>query len=153
MSPAGSSPPTRSVLLPLLTTSLQEYLGLPYASPPLGPLRFLPPSPASPWSGGETSGLARKPSCPQLQEGGVTGREDCLYLNIATPNRESGELLPVMVFIHGGAFVSKAPGDSLYGAKLMVEQGVLLVTLNYRLGALGWLTTLTSQAPGNLGLR
>ena len=58
-----------------------------------------------------------------------------------------------MVFIHGGAFVSKAPGDSLYGAELVVEEGVLLVTLNYRLGALGWLTTLTSQAPGNLGLR
>ena len=129
----------------------ESFLGVPYALPPVADLRFLPPSPASSWQG-DLIALAPPPSCPQLAGDKVVGNENCLFLNIYTP-AEAGEKLPVMVWIHGGRFTSGNGSDPLYGPELLVKEGVILVSINYRLGALGWLTTLSSDAPGNLGLR
>ena len=131
--------------------TLESYLGVPYAAPPLGALRFLPPAPAPDWPGGALHALQPAPACPQLGGGGVVGAEDCLALNIFTPAGAEG--LAVMVWVHGGAFIKGSSSDGQYGPELLVTEGVLLVTLNYRLGALGWLTTLEAEAPGNLGLR
>ena len=129
----------------------ESFLGVPYALPPVADLRFLPPAPASSWQGHLTA-TAPPPSCPQMDGDKVIGEENCLFLNIYTPAEADGKL-PVMVWIHGGRFTSGSGSDPLYGPELFVKEGVVLVSINYRLGALGWLTTLSSDAPGNLGLR
>ena len=129
----------------------ESFLGVPYALPPVADLRFLPPTPASSWQGDLTA-LAPPPSCPQLDGDKVIGDENCLFLNIYTP-AVAEEKLPVMIWIHGGRFTSGSGSDPLFGPELLVKEGVVLVSINYRLGALGWLTTLSSDAPGNLGLR
>ncbi|KAJ1529202.1 hypothetical protein ONE63_006006 [Megalurothrips usitatus] len=86
--------------------------------------------------------------------------EDCLYLNVYTPQASrrstelpAAELRPVAVFIHGGGFIAGNGDASLYGADYLVELGVVVVTLNYRLGVFGFLSTNTSEAPGNAGLK
>jgi para-nitrobenzyl esterase len=142
-----------------LAGGAQLFLGIPYAKPPVGPLRFMPSEPAEPWS---TTLKATKlsPSC--LQPAGALSTmgeqsEDCLTLNVYKPAGAKGPL-PVMVWIHGGGFTSG--GSNQYdGTKLAVEGQVVVVTLNYRLGALGFLSLpeLDAQrgdAPsGNDGLR
>jgi len=115
-----------------------EYLGIPYAAPPIGPLRWRPPQPPADWHGIRTA-TRFAPHCPQPT--GVFGRastsEDCLYLNVFAPagHRDSG--LPVMVWIHGGGFVGGESDD--YDPSGLVAGGVIVVTINYRLGALGFL--------------
>jgi para-nitrobenzyl esterase len=115
-----------------------EFLGIPYAAPPLGPLRWRPPQPPAHWKGVRPA-TRFAPHCPQT--GGAFGRasssEDCLYLNVYAPagHRRSG--LPVMVWIHGGAFVGGESDD--YDPRALVADGVIVVTINYRLGALGFL--------------
>ncbi|HTB72404.1 MAG TPA: carboxylesterase family protein, partial [Polyangiaceae bacterium] len=117
-----------------------EYLGIPYGAPPTGPLRFMPPQPAASWSTPRDA-TAFGPSCLQATSGlGSVGTasEDCLSLNVYTPKEPASEPLPVMVFIYGGAFDSGS--SSLYDGQALSEKGpVVLVTLNYRLGALGFL--------------
>jgi para-nitrobenzyl esterase len=114
------------------------YLGIPYAAPPIGPLRWRPPQPPARWHGIRTA-TSFAPHCPQPT--GVFGRastsEDCLYLNVFAPagHRDSG--LPVMVWIHGGGFVGGESDD--YNPSGLVADGVIVVTINYRLGALGFL--------------
>ena len=125
----------------------QAFLGVPYAQPPLNQLRFLPPLPADHWEGQQLEALDAPPACPQLDGEHVVGDEDCLQLSIFTP-ATGGEKLAVMVFIHGGAFVHGASSSPHYGPDLLISRGVVLVTVNYRLGALGWLTNLTPDAPG-----
>ncbi len=115
-----------------------EYLGLPYAAPPVGPLRWRAPQPAARWHGiREATQFA--PHCPQAA--GVFGRpsmsEDCLYLNVFAPVDARRGGLPVMVWIHGGAFVGGESDD--YNPSGLVGDGVIVVTINYRLGALGFL--------------
>ena len=134
-------------------TPYESFLGIPYAQPPIGDLRFLPPLPVSTWQD-DLLALKPPPYCPQLKGDQVIGEEDCLFLNVHTPAvAQVGEKLPVMVWVHGGRFTSGSGSDPLFGPELLVQEGVVLVIINYRLGALGWLTTLTSEAPGNLGLR
>ncbi|KAK3914716.1 Esterase FE4 [Frankliniella fusca] len=83
--------------------------------------------------------------------------EDCLYLNVYTPRTAlplpAAELAPVVVFIHGGGFIAGNGDTSLYGPDFLVEAGVVVVTFNYRLGALGFLSTGSAEAPGNAGLK
>ncbi len=118
--------------------STDEYLGIPYAAPPVGPLRWRAPQPPAHWRG-TRSAIRFAPHCPQ--PAGVFGRasmsEDCLYLNVFAPagHRRSG--LPVMVWIHGGGFVGGESDD--YDPSGLVANGVIVVTINYRLGALGFL--------------
>jgi len=135
------------------------YLGIPYAKPPVGNLRWKPPEPAKPWSG--TRACTRfGPSCPQPTNDTTTGRmsEDCLYLNVWTPAKSSSEKLPVMVWIHGGAFAEGSGSDTVYNGHNLSNQGVVVVTINYRLGPFGFLAypALSKESPqgvsGNYGL-
>ena len=127
---------------------------LPYAAPPVGPLRWRPPQPAAPWTGIRAA-TAFAPHCPQPPSGfGVASTsENCLYLNVFTPVGAStgGRGLPVMVWIHGGAFIAGESND--YNPAGLVRRGVIVVTINYRLGALGFLAhpALASHPGGSSG--
>nr|AHJ81334.1 carboxylesterase [Locusta migratoria] len=129
-----------------------RFSGIPYAEPPVGPLRYKSPVPKAPWLGvhdAKTEG----PPCPQLTDSGAyIGRENCLYLNVYAP-RQQGPLHKVMVWIHGGGFVQGEGGRTQFGPDFLVERGVILVTLNYRLGVLGFLSMESEAAPGNYGLK
>src|SRR5262245_45798444 len=122
------------------------FRGIPFARPPLGARRFSAPEAPEPWAGVRDA-TAFGPSAPQaprrseLLPGADSGRidEDCLYLNVWTPAAD-GRRRPVLVWIHGGAFVGGSGARPMYAAQTLVACGdVVLVTLNYRLGALGFL--------------
>ncbi|KAM3956355.1 LOW QUALITY PROTEIN: bile salt-activated lipase-like [Aphomia sociella] len=127
-----------------------EYMGIPYAS--TNPeTRFQAPLPPPSWEGVYRA-VDEIYSCPQNTRLGVMGTEDCLRLNVYVPAKARGPL-PVMVFIHGGAFVFGSGGKLLYGSEFLVNHGVILVTFNYRLGALGFICLGIKEAPGNAGLK
>ncbi|MDI2125578.1 carboxylesterase/lipase family protein [Yinghuangia seranimata] len=128
------------------------FSGIPYAAPPVGDLRWRPPQPAARWNGVRDATKAGDP-CPQYPAtGGSTpiGSEDCLYLNVTTPLRHGGLppfARPVMVWIHGGSFTGGSGND--YPAARMAAMGdVVVVTINYRLGAFGFLAHDGLDAPG-----
>ncbi|XP_033229103.1 esterase FE4-like [Belonocnema kinseyi] len=94
--------------------------------------------------------------CPQVaNDGKVIGDEDCLYLNVYSPvkNTFKGVLLPVMVWIHGGGFFGGSAGPSQFDPKYLLEKDIVLVAMNYRLAILGFFSTGDSVAPGNFGLK
>jgi len=131
--------------------------GIPYAKPPLGSLRFRRSEPLGPWEGVLDGTRESKksyqpnvlsPQCALLQEGG----EDCLYLNVYSKPGTKGKILPVVVFLHGGAFVVGSCESQLYGPQVLLDRDIVLVGVNYRLGPFGWLSLETEEAPGNLGL-
>lgn len=132
--------------------STDDYLGIPYAAPPVGPQRWRPPQPPARWHGTRPA-THFAAHCPQPT--GVFGRpstsEDCLYLNVFRPARQSSGDLPVMVWIHGGAYVGGESDD--YNPAGLVANGVIVVTINYRLGALGFLAdpALASRPGGPTG--
>ncbi len=117
------------------------FLGLPYAAPPIGDLRWKPPQPPAAWHGvrNATTFAASCPQPPGFTAGPMN--EDCLYLNVYTPqpgSRHHGEGLPVLVWIHGGGFTQGAGRD--YDPTKLAADGIVVVTINYRLGALGFLS-------------
>ena len=123
----------------LANGTVDEYLGIPYAAPPVGALRWQPPQPAARWSGVRDA-TQFAPHCPQPPTpfGQASMSEDCLFLNVFTPSHtEAGSHFPVMVWIHGGALVTGESDD--YIPTQLVEDGVTVVTINYRLGVLGFL--------------
>ncbi|KUJ68421.1 carboxylesterase [Streptomyces albus subsp. albus] len=135
------------------------FLGVPYAAPPFGPRRMRPPQPPEPWTG-ERDALAFGPTAPQpgytppmdalIPNAENTG-EDCLNLNVWTPAPgATGGGLPVMVWIHGGAFINGAGSLDLYHGARLAADGVVCVTLNYRLGPEGFL--LLPDGTANLAL-
>nr|AJP62548.1 carboxylesterase [Oxya chinensis] len=128
-----------------------QFLGVPYATPPLGDLRFRAPQPVSPWSGVRDA-LSFGDSCSQPLDNMTVGSEDCLYLNVYTPNPPKGSM-PVMVWIHGGGFFSGSGNADIHGPEYLVEHGVIVVTFNYRLGVLGFMSTGDTVVPGNMGLK
>jgi para-nitrobenzyl esterase len=117
---------------------VHAYLGIPYASPPIGELRFEPPAPHPGWS--ETrDATAIGPECPQAMGMGVSGDEDCLTLNVWAPVAPAAPR-PVMFWIHGGAFTGGTGGLGTYDGTSLARTGdLVVVTINYRLGALGFL--------------
>lgn len=121
--------------------------GIPYAAPPVGALRWRAPQPAKPWDGVRDA-TAFGPSCMQPQGKNVS--EDCLTLNVWRPAAPSSKPLPVMVWIHGGALVRG--GTSLYPGHALAAQGVVVVSMNYRLGRLGFFAhpALADESPGEL---
>jgi para-nitrobenzyl esterase len=134
------------------TAALKQYLGIPYAAPPVGDLRWRPPQPHARWRGPlDATHFANH--CPQQGSsiGGATTNEDCLYLNVYAPNLGNGrghaKHLPVMVWIHGGALSSGESDD--YDPTRLVRQGRVVVTINYRLGWLGFLAhpALSAESP------
>ena len=119
---------------------VREFLGIPYAAPPVGPLRWRPPAPAAAWTGARDA-TRRGFACAQPEEGFHRDTsEDCLNLNVWVPDGAPAPL-PVLVWIHGGAFYQGSGGDDLYdGADLARRMRAIVVTINYRLGALGFLS-------------
>jgi para-nitrobenzyl esterase len=123
------------------------YKGIPYAAPPVVNLRWRPPQPVTPWTTTRRPTKEDAPACWQnrqqcIEVGGgdpYPMSEDCLYLNVWTPPPDAGAgRLPVMVWIHGGAYVLGAGRLPVYHGAPLVKRGAILVTLNYRLGALGF---------------
>ena len=141
--------------------NLRVYHGIPFAAPPTGDLRWRPPAPVQPWNGvKETSEYAA--ACPQPPSGStpVPMSEDCLYLDVWTPAKSAEEKLPVMVFFFGGAFAQIAPADTMatFNGTTLANKGVIVVTPDYRLGALGFLAhpglsnESAHNASGNYGI-
>ncbi|XP_026327750.1 esterase FE4-like [Hyposmocoma kahamanoa] len=129
-----------------------SFQGIPYARPPLAKFRFREPQPPAPWPGVWD---ASRPLQPCLQrdafEKKVIGREDCLHLNVYSPKPYIGAMLPVVVFIHGGTFMHGS--GSFYDPGHLMDKDLVVVTFNYRLGPLGFLSTGDEVVPGNAGLK
>jgi para-nitrobenzyl esterase len=133
-----------------------EFLGIPYAAPPVGPLRWRPPQPAAHWTGVRPA-TKFGPHCPQTGSpfGLASMSENCLFLNVYAPAGSlRGGSLPVMVWIHGGDLTAGESND--YNPAGLVRDGTIVVTINYRLGALGFLADPALKSPngssGNYGL-
>ncbi|XP_055533352.1 juvenile hormone esterase-like [Wyeomyia smithii] len=137
------------------------FIGIPYAKPPVGKLRFANPVPNDRWKAGTIyNATAEKPMCTQKNDlvpnAQVQGNEDCLYLNVYRPKGQNNTkaALPVMVYIHGGGFFSGGASPSILGPEYFMDtRRMILVTLQYRLGVFGFLSTGDAQAPGNFGLK
>jgi len=127
-----------------------SFKGLAYAAPPIGSQRWRPPQDLPESSEMST---AYDYGAPCLQPSLPAAREDCLTLNVFRPFGVDGPL-PVMVFIHGGGFVSGTANDPLFDGARFAQAGLIIVTVNYRLGALGWLIhpALSESGSGNFGL-
>uniref|UniRef100_A0A4X2KXI8 Carboxylic ester hydrolase n=1 Tax=Vombatus ursinus TaxID=29139 RepID=A0A4X2KXI8_VOMUR len=126
------------------------FLGIPFAKPPVGALRFSPPQPPDSWSNVRDA-TSHPPMLMNLNISVPANSEDCLYLNIYVPDHaKEGARLPVMVWIHGGGLTLGSA--SMYdGSILSATQKVVVVTMQYRLGILGFFSTGDEQAPGNWG--
>ncbi|GAB1603547.1 cholinesterase 2-like [Argonauta hians] len=151
----------------VLNTDIDVFLGIPYAKPPVGDLRFRRPEPVEPWNGvKETKTYSN--SCMQVKDtafGNFEGSdmwnantnlsEDCLYLNIWVPRdaRKPHSSLTTMIWIYGGSFNSGTSSLDLYnGQWLAASENVIVASLNYRLGPFGFLYLNDKRAPGNMGL-
>jgi para-nitrobenzyl esterase len=139
---------------------VEIFKGIPFARPPVGPLRWRPPVPAGRWSGVRD---ASAPAAACVQSGNLPfikrQSEDCLYLNVWRPaGTQAGARLPVMVWIHGGGFVRGTGAGPQYDGSHVAQRGVIQVSFNYRLGRLGFFAhpALTAENPrgplGNYGL-
>lgn len=131
------------------------FLGLPFAEPPVGELRFRPPIPIDSWNG-SIDATAFGPACPQPIEEGQTlyldQSEDCLTLNVWTPSVDHGSR-PVMVWIHGGGWIYEGTEDRLYdGGRLAARGDVVVVSMEYRLGAFGFTHIEGVEGSGSAGI-
>lgn len=136
----------------VIENNCQIYKGVPYAKPPIGPLRFQKPKSLEPWEGVYQADHFRCKSMQGPDRGGfyhkefhsnpefnVQMSEDCLYLNIWMPVNKPEGNLPVAVYVHGGAFLGGAGSNLPFVCEKLAESGVIIITLNYRLGAFGFL--------------
>jgi para-nitrobenzyl esterase len=127
-------------VLGVVQGGVASFKGIPYASPPVGSLRWRAPQPAPESSAIRTAHeygpACLQPSVPGL--GSYRTSEDCLTLNVFRPF-EVEDPLPVMVWIHGGSFVAGTAGDPVFDGSKLAQAGIIVITLNYRLGAFGWL--------------
>ncbi|XP_058830425.1 esterase B1-like [Topomyia yanbarensis] len=135
------------------------FKGVPYAKPPIGNLRFMSPVPIEKYSVSYLDCTTERSNCMGLDvlSKDITGSEDGLYLNIYTPRiprkGEQTEKLPVMVFLHGGGLIGGHADSSMYLPSYLLQEGVLVVTVNYRLGVLGFLCLPQAGVEGNAGLK
>lgn len=147
---------------------IMSFKGIPFAAPPVGNLRWAPPAAAQPWTGIRPA-TAFGASCMQREHGDMLPwtseyldknqiSEDCLYLNVWTPKLDPKAMLPVIVFIHGGAFTEGSGAVPMYDGTNLAKKDIVIVTLNYRLGIFGFFAhpELTAESPhhssGNYGL-
>ena len=162
-----SSPPRVTIdtgtLEGLDTAGVVVFRGIPYAAPPVGQLRWKPPTPAKSWSGvRDASKLGH--NCEQKQpyadidpfSAGLS--EDCLNLNVWTKSVDASAKRPVLVWIHGGGFFAGFGGEERHNGARLAQKGAVVVTLNYRLGAFGFMAhpAFAAESPqhaaGNYGL-
>jgi para-nitrobenzyl esterase len=144
----------------VLADGVIAFKGIPYAAPPVGDLRWAPPQPVAPWAGVRPATVFG-PDCMQLANGDepirTTPSEDCLYVNVWQPaDAEPGSQLPVMVWIHGGGYVGGGSSIPYYDGSAFARQGIVVVSLNYRLGRLGFfahpaLLAAAEEPSGNFG--
>jgi para-nitrobenzyl esterase len=140
-------------------STVTVFKGIPFAAPPVGDLRWRPPASPKPWPGIRKAD-AFGPSCiqqparemlPWTAEFLIANQvsEDCLYLNVWTPRPSTGPNLPVIVYIHGGAFTGGSGEVPIYDGEHLAARNTIIVTINYRLGALGFLAhpELTAESP------
>ena len=167
---------TSGALTGKLEGNVAVFKAIPFAQPPLGPLRWREPQPVAAWSGVRDATTPSHP-CMQRVEGTdsfleplaaaygvaftrqpVDPSEDCLYLNVWTPELQTAANLPVMVWLHGGSNRVGSGTEAGYDGTVLASHGVVVVTINYRLGAMGFLShpELTAESPhhssGNYGL-
>jgi para-nitrobenzyl esterase len=143
--------------------NIRVFKGIPYAAPPIGPLRWVEPQPVAPWGGVRQATQFR----PRAMQGAIYRdmifrdpgpSEDCLYLNLWTPAKSAAGRLPVMVWIHGGGFQAGSSSEPRQDGENLAKRGVVIVSFNYRLGVFGFLAhpELTAEsghaASGNYGL-
>jgi para-nitrobenzyl esterase len=157
----------------LVENGVSAFKGIPYAAPPIGKLRFMPPQPAEPWT---ATYDASDYGAPAMQmASGVTVEanndfgfqmhrvfttpselkimnEDCLYLNVWTPAKSVRERLPVLVYFYGGGFIAGDGSEPRYDGESMASKGIVVVTLSYRLGVFGFFSHPGLAASGNQGL-
>ncbi|HEX2590017.1 MAG TPA: carboxylesterase family protein [Rhizomicrobium sp.] len=128
-----------------LDSGVTAFMGIPYAAPPVGALRWQPPQPPVPWTGvrDATKAAAR---CIQhapygeLEADNPNQSEDCLYLNVWTPNANAKAKLPVLFWIHGGEFWAGSGSEARYNGAHLAARGAVIVTINHRLGVFGFLS-------------
>ncbi|GGA02702.1 carboxylesterase/lipase family protein [Dyella caseinilytica] len=144
-------------------TGLNEFKGIPYAAPPLGPLRWKPPQPVASWTGLRPADHFG-PRCMQreiykdmvFRSDGMS--EDCLYLNVWAPAQPTNGKLPVLVYFYGGGFTEGDGSEHRYDGASLAQHGIVVVTVNYRLDVFGFLalSALADESPehatGNYGL-
>jgi para-nitrobenzyl esterase len=142
---------------------VSRFLGIPYAAPPLGQLRWRAPAPTRHWRG-VRSALEFSAGCMQAPRGAwgpythefvdqaKAPSEDCLYLNVWTPASERGAAPPILLWIHGGAFIGGASSVPIYNGEALARRGVIIVSLNYRLGTFGYFATGESPGADNFGV-
>jgi para-nitrobenzyl esterase len=160
---AGSVEPVRiesGLIQGIVEDGLSVYRGIPYAAPPVGDLRWRAPRPAPKWSGVRSADqfgracIQSNPAIANLPE----PSEDCLYLNVWIPAKSAEDRLAVMVWIHGGGFIAGATAEKLFHSEHLAKKGVVVVSIGYRLGALGFLAhpALSAESErhvsGNYGL-
>jgi para-nitrobenzyl esterase len=136
---------------------LTIYRGIPFATPPVGDLRWRAPQPAAKWDGVK---LATKFASGPIQAWGAPAgkSEDCLYLNVWTPMKSASDRIPVLVWIYGGGFNGGSTSEPVYSGEKLARKGVVLVSIAYRVGQLGFMAhpELSAESPnhvsGNYGL-
>ena len=135
---------------------LTVYRGIPFAAPPVGERRWRAPQPAAQWEGVRSADTFEPD--PYQGDGKGAVSEDCLYLNIWTPAKSAGDKVPVLVWIYGGGFSFGSNSTPVHNGEHLARKGVVLVTINYRVGPLGFLAhpELSAESPrqtsGNYGL-
>ncbi|KAL6257489.1 hypothetical protein P5V15_011059 [Pogonomyrmex californicus] len=137
---------------------IANFLGIPYAQPPWGELRFKSPQPWNhTWMTIRDATIDGQKCIQITRSAKLIGSEDCLYLNIFVPDilgiREKSEKLPVLVFVHGGGYFQGSSDSNLYAPDYLLNHDVILVTMNYRLHALGFFSTTNKISPGNYGIK
>ncbi|MBV9081497.1 MAG: carboxylesterase family protein, partial [Acidobacteriaceae bacterium] len=144
---------------------VREYLGIPFAAPPVNELRWKPPQAVVPWQGVRAADRfspacmqrAQSPNSGSWNRGLINTSEDCLYLNVWTPASSATERLPVLVWIYGGGGVSGSTAEPIYDGNAIAKKGVVVVSMNYRVNVFGWFAhpELTKESPhhasGNYG--
>ncbi|XP_059161847.1 acetylcholinesterase-like [Physella acuta] len=159
--------PVRGSVEHVDNTKVDMFLGIPYAKPPIGKLRFQHPEPADEWT--DVYNAIRRPNCcmqvPDTKFGDFPGAtvwnpnteisEDCLYLNVWTPHNshQHSQKKAVLVWIYGGAFLTGSSALDIYdGRYLVAETNVIVVSMQFRFGALGYFVLGSPESPGNAGM-
>jgi para-nitrobenzyl esterase len=158
---AGTIKTEGGVIQGTVEDGLSVYRGIPYAAPPVGDLRWRAPEPAAKWQGVRMADRFGAPciqSNKAIENQPIKQSEDCLYLNVWTPAKDASDRLPVMFWIHGGGFTAGATLERLYHGEQLAKKGVVVVTIGYRLGVMGFLAHpgLSAENPrhvsGNYGM-